>query len=59
MAGVAAAVVGWFLAHLALTLTFAVGALLAQAFPGRRGDAARWFDRAWDTSIDAILPGKS
>ena len=50
---------GWFLAHLALTLTIGAGVLLAQMFPGRLGNAARWFGRAWDTSIDAILPVKS
>ncbi|MFF8696219.1 hypothetical protein ACF08W_28810 [Streptomyces sp. NPDC015144] len=59
LAGVVFAVVGWFLAHLALTLTLAAGVLLAQAFPGRLGNAARWFGRAWDTSIDAILPVKA
>ncbi|MGW4086940.1 hypothetical protein ACWEGS_28310 [Streptomyces sp. NPDC004822] len=59
LAGVVIAVAGWFLAHLALTLTLAAGVLLAQTFPGRLGNAARWFGRAWDTSIDAILPVKS
>jgi hypothetical protein len=59
MTGVALAVVGWFLAHLSLTLTIAAGVLLAQLFPGRLGRAARWFGRAWDTSIDAILPVKA
>lgn len=59
LAGVGIAIVGWFLAHLALTLTIAAGVLLAQMLPGRLGRAARWFGRAWDTSIDAILPVKA
>lgn len=59
LTGVAVSVVGWFVAHLALTLTIAAGILLGQMLPGPLGRAARWFGRAWDTSIDAILPVKS
>ncbi|MET8696917.1 hypothetical protein ABZV65_30755 [Streptomyces bauhiniae] len=55
-AGLGAAAVLWVLAHLALTLTVAAGVLLAQFLPGRLGAVARWFGRAWDTSIDAVLP---
>lgn len=59
LCGVALAILQWFLAHLSLTLTIAAGVLLAQTFPGRLGRAARWFGRAWDTSVDAILPVKA
>ncbi|MFI5990246.1 hypothetical protein ACIBAC_00130 [Streptomyces sp. NPDC051362] len=49
------AVAGWILANLPVALTLAAGVLLVRAFPG----VTRWLSRAWDSSIDAILPVKA
>jgi hypothetical protein len=53
------AVAGWFLAHLSLTLTIAAGVLLAQMFPGRLGDSARWLGRAFVASVAVVAPAKA
>ncbi|WP_328491277.1 hypothetical protein [Streptomyces zaomyceticus] len=53
--GVLAAVAGWALAHLSLTLTLAATALILRGFPSFRG----WLLRSWVASVAAVAPVKA
>lgn len=59
MLALVASIAGWVLTHLSLTLTAAACVLLARAFPGRLGRAARWLRRAWAASIAVVAPAKA
>ncbi|MFE0654643.1 hypothetical protein ACFVZH_39690 [Streptomyces sp. NPDC059534] len=56
--GAVAAVVGWALAHLSLTLTLAATTLVLRGFPSFRGWLVRsWV--AWVASVAAVAPVKA